>query len=104
MNKDKTQNNKPESRPKKLSGVVVSDKMQDTIVVKVSRYFKHAKYGKYITQSKKYKAHDKGNTAKIGDKVEITECRPLSKDKHFMLTSITASTKKEDADDLNINE
>ena len=104
MNKDKTQNNKPASRPKKLNGVVVSDKMQDTIVVKVSRYFKHPKYGKYITQSKKYKAHDKGNTAKIGDKVEITECRPLSKDKHFMLTSIVATAKKEEADDLNINE
>ena len=104
MNKATTQNNKTETKSKKLSGIVVSDKMQDTIVVKVSRYFKHSKYEKYITQSKKYKAHDKGNTAKIGDKVEITECRPLSKDKHFMLTSIVATAKKEEADDLNINE
>lgn len=73
------------SKGKILRGVVTSDKMQDTIVVSVERYFKHPKYGKFIKARKKYKAHDAGNTTKIGDKVEIQECRPISKDKHFRL-------------------
>lgn len=79
--KDKNKNT--ESRGKTLSGVVVSDKMKDTIVVAVSRYFKHPRYRKFITRVKKYKAHDVGNSHKIGDKVEIQECKPLSKTKHF---------------------
>ncbi|HUD04300.1 MAG TPA: 30S ribosomal protein S17 [Candidatus Paceibacterota bacterium] len=69
--------------PKKISGVVTSDKMKDTIVVKTERFVKHAKYQKFFKVSKKYKAHDAGNTKKIGDKVEIVETRPISKDKHF---------------------
>jgi small subunit ribosomal protein S17 len=68
---------------KSLKGVVVSDKMKDTIVVLVERFEKHPKYGKYISKSKKFKAHDAGNTKKIGDKVTIEECAPISKDKHF---------------------
>jgi small subunit ribosomal protein S17 len=72
---------------KVLSGVVVSDKMKDTIVVKVTRFVKHAKYKKYYKIAKKFKAHDVGNTAKIGDKVSIRETRPISKDKHFLLIS-----------------
>ena len=68
---------------KHLVGVVVSDKMQKTVVVKVDRYIKHEKYQKYYTVSKKYKAHDEDNTYKIGDKVEIMETRPISKDKKF---------------------
>ncbi len=68
---------------KTMSGVVTSDKMKDTVVVKVSRFVKHPKYGKYTSISKKFKAHDKGNTKKIGDKVTIKECAPISKDKHF---------------------
>jgi small subunit ribosomal protein S17 len=67
----------------KLSGTVVSDKMTDTVVVKVIRFEKHPKYQKYQKISKKYKAHDPGNTKKIGDKVSIESCRPISKDKHF---------------------
>lgn len=70
-----------------LSGTVVSDKMKDTIVVSVEQYKKHPKYGKYVKSRKKFKAHDAGNTAKIGDKVEIVETRPISKDKHFKLAS-----------------
>jgi len=70
---------------KQLTGVVTSDKMKDTVVVKVSRFVKHPKYGKYISIDKKFKAHDKGNTAKIGDKVTIEECAPISKDKHFVV-------------------
>ena len=70
---------------KTLRGVVVSDKMDKTIVVKVDRYVKHPKYGKYYTISKKYKAHDEKNTHNLGDKVTIVESRPLSKDKHFTI-------------------
>ena len=81
--------NKPQPTTEKggkiLKGTVVSDKMKDTIVVSVERYEKHPKYEKYIKRRKKFKAHDKGNTAKIGDKVEIIETRPISKDKHFKL-------------------
>jgi len=68
---------------KTLQGIVISDKMKDTVVVEVSRYAKHPKYGKYLNLRKKYKAHDAGNTKKIGDKVEIEKTRPMSKDKHF---------------------
>ena len=83
MNTNETQTKKVESNPKVLSGVIVSDKMKDTVVVKVERFVKNAKYQKFVKISKKYKADDKGNTKKVGDKVEIVECRPLSKDKHF---------------------
>ena len=71
------------AHPHILSGIVTSDKMKDTIVVEVGRYFKHPKYGKYINKHKKYKVHDAGNTKKIGDKVSIVETKPISKDKHF---------------------
>lgn len=71
------------TKSKVLSGVVVSDKMKDTAVVKVDQYLKHPRYGKYVRKSKKYKAHDVGNTVHVGDKVQIIECKPISKDKHF---------------------
>lgn len=84
MNTTTTQNNTESTGKKKvLSGVVVSDKMKDTIVVLVERYVKHPKYQKFLNLRKKYKAHDAGNTKKIGDKVDIEETRPISKDKHF---------------------
>ena len=66
-----------------LKGVVVSDKMDKTIVVSVSRFIKHPLYGKFYKVSKKYKAHDEENKYKTGDKVEIVETRPISKDKRF---------------------
>ena len=66
-----------------LQGVVISDKMNKTIVVSISRFLKHPLYGKFYKTSKKYKAHDEDNSYKIGDKVEITETRPISKDKRF---------------------
>lgn len=72
---------------KTLKGTVVSDKMADTIVVEISRYTKHPKYKKYVNIRKKYKAHDKGNTKKVGDRVVIGECAPISKDKHFKVIS-----------------
>ncbi len=79
MNKEKT------TKAKVLSGTVVSDKMKDTIVVLVERYEKHPKYEKFIKRGKKFKAHDAGNTKKIGEKGEIRECAPISKDKHFVV-------------------
>lgn len=80
-------NNKQLTKGKVLTGTVVSDKMKDTIVVLVERFEKHPKYQKFIKRSKKFKAHDAGNTAKMGDKVQIVETKPISKDKHFKLMS-----------------
>jgi len=72
--------------PRYLDGIAVSDKMKDTVVVAVNRFVKHPKYHKFIKITKKYKADDKGNTKKIGDKVEIVECKPISKDKNFRVS------------------
>jgi small subunit ribosomal protein S17 len=68
---------------KTLTGVVASTKMKDTIVVEVTRFVKHPKYGKYFKSTKRFKAHDAGNTKVLGDKVTIEECAPISKDKKF---------------------
>ena len=68
-----------------LKGVVVSDKMDKTVVVEVTRFVEHKKYGKRIKKTKKYKAHDESNEKKVGDKVEIEETKPMSKDKHFKI-------------------
>lgn len=69
-------------------GVVISDKMDKTITVKVERLVRHPKYGKYLRRSTIYKAHDEKNEAKAGDKVEIIETRPLSKTKRWRLVKI----------------
>jgi small subunit ribosomal protein S17 len=71
-----------------LKGTVVSDKMDKSIVVSVERQFAHAKYKKQIKRTSRYKAHDENNTAKLGDRVSILECRPLSKDKRWLLEEI----------------
>lgn len=76
------------AKKRRLEGVVVSDKMKDTVVVSVVRYTKHPKYKKYVSMSKRYKAHDVGNTKKMGDKVVIEECAPISKDKHFCVVNV----------------
>ncbi|HPX52540.1 MAG TPA: 30S ribosomal protein S17 [Candidatus Paceibacterota bacterium] len=68
---------------KKIDGVVVSDKMDKTVVVNAQRFVKHKKYGKYYKIDKKFKAHDENNEYKVGDKVTIEETRPISKDKNF---------------------
>ena len=73
---------------KELVGRVVSDKMDKIIVVLVETYKKHPLYGKRVKYSKKFKAHDENNQAKIGDRVLIMETRPLSKDKRFRLVKI----------------
>jgi len=72
-----------QTNKKKLTGKVVSDKMDKTVVVNVNRYVEHKKYGKFYKIDKHYKAHDENNEYKIGDEVIIEECRPLSKDKTF---------------------
>lgn len=72
-------------KAKVFSGTVVSTKMKDTVVVLVERYQKHPKYQKFIKRSKKFKAHDAGNTKQMGEKVEIRETKPISKDKHFVV-------------------
>jgi small subunit ribosomal protein S17 len=70
-----------------LKGIVVSDKMQKTVVVRVDRMKKHPKYKKYYKVSNKFKAHDEENMYKIGDKVLIKETRPLSKEKRWIVIS-----------------
>ena len=70
---------------KVVQGIVVSNAMDKTIVVKVSRRLRHPLYGKYIKKSKKFKAHDENNTSNVGDEVRIIESRPLSKDKRWRL-------------------
>ena len=68
-----------------LQGVVVSDKQDKTIVVRVERRLMHPIYKKFIRRSKKYAAHDENNTCKIGDVVRIRECRPISKNKTIVV-------------------
>jgi small subunit ribosomal protein S17 len=73
---------------KTLVGTVTSDKMDKTVVVTVNRVTRHPLYGKVIKVSKKYKAHDENNEAKMGDTVRICECRPISKDKTFFVQEV----------------
>ncbi|AZN38418.1 30S ribosomal protein S17 [Paenibacillus albus] len=73
---------------KVLIGKVVSDKMDKTVVVAIETYKKHDLYHKRIKYTKKFKAHDENNQAKIGDVVKVMETRPLSKDKRFRLVEI----------------
>jgi len=70
-----------------LAGVVVSNKMDKTVVVSVSRFIKHPKYGKFYKVSKKYKAHDEENQYQVGDNVSLKEVKPISKDKKFIVVS-----------------
>jgi len=71
------------TQKKQFRGTVVSDKMQETAVVAVSRFVKHPKYKKYVKHTKKLACHNPGNKAKEGDVVTIRATRPLSKTKHF---------------------
>lgn len=87
------ENNVKVAGKKTMVGLVVSDKMEKTVVVLVSSKKKHPIYGKYITFTKKYKAHDEKNDAKVGDTVEIIETRPLSKDKYFRVLRIVERAK-----------
>ena len=76
---------------KTMSGVVVSDKMDKTIVVRVEYKMMHPLYKKYVKKSKKFKAHDENNKYKIGDKVTIQSSKPISKDKKWIVVNGTTS-------------
>jgi small subunit ribosomal protein S17 len=84
MKKETVQKN---TAKRQFTGLVTSDKMKDTVVVQIERFVKHPKYGKYVSIHKKFKAHDAGNTKKMGDIVTIEECAPISKDKRFRLVT-----------------
>ena len=78
---------------KEKQGVVVSNKMDKTIVVKVASYDPHPKYKKIIESNKNYKAHDEGNVCNEGDTVRIVECAPISKDKCWRLAEVIERAK-----------
>ncbi len=76
------------SKRKEFVGIVISDKMQKTRIVRITRLSKHPKYGKIIRKYSTFKAHDEKNVARAGDTVRIIETRPLSKDKRFRIAAI----------------
>ena len=76
-----------------ITGVVVSDKMDNTVVVRTERLVKHSVFHKYIRRHVKYKAHDERNECKVGDKVLIIESRPISKDKRWRVREILEKAK-----------
>jgi len=73
------------ARIRELNGTVVSNAMSGTVVVEVARFVRHRQYGKFISPSKRYKAHDPKNQCALGDTVIIRETRPISKDKRFVV-------------------
>jgi len=78
---------------KVLTGVVVSNKMEKTIVVKIEVNTKHPLYGKILKRSRRIKAHDERNECNVGDSVRVIECRPLSKEKCWRLSAIVERAK-----------
>lgn len=86
---------------RRLEGIIVSAKMQKTVVVSVTRFKKHPKYLKYYKVSRRFKAHDETGTYKAGDKVLIEETRPLSKEKRWKVVATNDGTdKKEPASEI----
>lgn len=81
---------------KEFTGTVISDKMQKTVVVRVMRMSKHAKYSRVAKSYNKFKAHNEAGLAKLGDTVRIEETRPLSKDKHFRVLEIVKKARAVD--------
>jgi small subunit ribosomal protein S17 len=86
--KRRCSNERTTSIKRTLIGRVVSDKMEKTVTVLVERKVKHPMYGKVMVRSKKYHAHNEGNSAKAGDLVEIVETRPVSRTKTWAVTSV----------------
>lgn len=78
---------------KSLKGIVTATNMEKTITVEVTRRAMHPKYKKIVRHSKKYLVHDEASTAKVGDKVRITETRPISKKKRFRLKEVISNTE-----------
>ena len=87
------ENNMERNLRKTREGIVVSDKMDKTVVVAVSENKKHPLIGKIVRTTKKFKAHDENNECGIGDRVEIAETRHLSKDKYFRVVRIIEKAK-----------
>jgi small subunit ribosomal protein S17 len=81
------------SRRRTLMGEVVSDKMDKTVVVQVIRRYRHPRYKKYVQERIRYKAHDEANEAKVGDRVRISETRPMSKLKHWRIVEVLERAK-----------
>jgi small subunit ribosomal protein S17 len=81
------------NRRRKRVGLVVSDKMDKTVVVSVTSTYKDPEYKKYLKRTKTYKVHDENNDSHVGDTVEIIETRPLSKDKYHRLSKIIERAK-----------
>lgn len=88
--------NMAEKQRKIVSGTVLSNKMNKTIVVQVTNLKKHTKYGKYFRSYKKLKAHDESNSCEIGDRVEIIESQPISKEKNFRLYKVIQRVQRAD--------
>ena len=80
---------------RQLTGMVVSDKMEKTVTVLVERQVMHPTIGKVVTRTKKYHAHNEGNDAKMGDRVVIEECRPISKTKAWKVTRLVEKARPE---------
>lgn len=83
---------------KERSGIVVSDRMQKTVVVSVERTVMNPKYKKYLRRRTKVKAHDDSNQCRIGDRVLIVECRPLSRDKRWRVSQVLERSKMSEAE------
>jgi len=81
-----------------MQGVVVSDKAEKTISVRVDRRVRHPIYKKFLRKSKRYAVHDQENTARIGDTVRFIECAPISKSKSFTLLEVTVRSALADAE------
>ena len=89
---------------RRLTGQVVSSKMDKTVVVVVERTTRHPLYGKVIRVSKRYKAHDENNECQVGDEVRLIESRPYSKDKHFRVEEIVKRAAQIDTAPLKAQE
>jgi small subunit ribosomal protein S17 len=83
---------------KERSGVVISDRMQKTVVVLVERTVIHPKYRKYLRRTTKVKAHDEKNQCHLGDRIMIVECRPLSRDKRWRVSKILETARAKDVE------
>ena len=80
-------------RRKHREGLVVSNKMDKTVVVVVERLVRHGQYGKYLRQRERYKAHDQRNQCRVGDRVRLVETRPLSRDKRWAVQAILSRSE-----------
>ena len=90
---DETTTNEPRGRRKVRTGVVVSDKMDKTVLVRIDRQVRHPLYGKTVRRSSKFAAHDEQNDAHLGDTVRVMETRPLSKTKRWRVVEVVERAK-----------